>query len=156
MVGPNARRTSCDEPERKSAHRETVHRIANCLRHRFSIASFVLNFGCGSPVTATGVPLQTPHWSTHNCINRSSLSADKGRCQAHFLITTFCVAMPLAQIARRCSMQQVCNAIRTIEWMEVSVTVHYHARFRERSMREDGNLEEVSRKGAMAQRDAKN
>src|SRR3954470_554823 len=106
-------------PRRIGAHRETVHQIANCLRRHFSAASFVLGFGCGSPVTATGVPLQTPHWPTHICINRSSLSADKGPCQAHFLFTTFCVAKPLAQIARRCSMQQVCDAIGTIESMKV-------------------------------------
>ena len=126
---------------RTGAHRETVHRIANCLRRRFSIASFVLRSGCGLPVTATGVPLQTPHWSTHICINRSSLSADKGRCQAHFFFTTFCVARPLAKSARSCSTQQICDAIRTRESTKVSVVVHYHARFRERSMREDGNHE---------------
>lgn len=139
----------------KSAHRDTVHRIANCLRRRFSIASFVLRSGCGLPVTATGVPLQTPHWPTRICINRSSLSADKGPCQAHFLFTTFCVAMPLAKIARRCFMQQLCNAIRTIESMEVRVAVHYHARFRERSMKEDRSREDVSRKGAKPQREEK-
>jgi hypothetical protein len=119
---------------RMGAHRETVHRIANCLRRRFSMASFLLNLGCGSPITSTGVPLQTPHWPTHNCINRPSLSADKARCQAHFLLTTFCVAKPLAQIARQCSALQICDAIGTMESTKVSVAVHYHARFRERSM----------------------
>src|SRR4051812_25164160 len=125
MAGPNAR-ISCDEPRRIGAHRETVHRIANCLRRRFSIASFVLRSGCGLPITATGVPLQTPHRPTHVCISRSSLSADEGPCQAHFLFTTFCVVKALAQVARCCSTQEVCDGIRMIELMKVRVTVHYH------------------------------
>jgi len=37
----------------------------------------------------------------------------------------------------------------------VSVAIHYHARLRERSIREDTNFEDVSRKGAMPQREAK-
>ena len=137
---------------RTGAHRETVHRIANCLRRRFSMASFVLSLGCGLPITSTGVPLQTPHWPTRNCINRSSLSADKGRCQAHFFFTTFCVARPLAQIARQCSALHICDSIRVIESARVRVVVHYHTRFRERSIRWDGKYEEVSRKGAKSQR----
>jgi hypothetical protein len=44
-----------------SAHRETVNLTGHCLRRRFSNAKSVLRFGCGLPVTSTGVPLQTPH-----------------------------------------------------------------------------------------------
>ena len=120
------------------------HRIANCLRRRFSMASFVLSPGCGSPVTVTGVPLQTPHWSTRNCINRSSLSADKARCQAHFFITTFCVATPLAQTARQCSTLQMCDTIGATESTKVRVVVHYHTRFRERSMNAPSKSKQLS------------
>jgi hypothetical protein len=52
-------------------------------------------------------------------------------------------------------MQQVWDAIGTIESMKVSIAVHYHGRFRERSMKENRSAEDISRKGAKSPRDAK-
>src|SRR5213075_722762 len=48
-------------------------------------------------------------------------------------------------------MQHFCGALLTMKRANAIGVVHYHARFRERSMRYDGNHEEVSRKGAKAQ-----
>jgi hypothetical protein len=60
-------------------------------------------------------------------INRTLLSADKAGCQAHFFVTTFCSAKPLAKIVAKCS------ALRAEVDLDVPFT-HYRARISVRSM----------------------
>ena len=77
----------------------------SCLRRRVSVASLMPSSGCGQPVTTTGVALQTSTNVDTRSHQRTSLSADHTRCQAHFFITTFCIAVPLAEFVARCSAQ---------------------------------------------------
>lgn len=109
---------------RIGAHREATHPTKLCLRCHFSRASFVLSFGCGHSATTTEVPLQTPHQSTQICINSTSLSADRCRCQAHFFVTTFCVALALAEIDARCSAQHLRRCFR-VRAHEIGAASYY-------------------------------
>jgi hypothetical protein len=138
------------------AHREPVHRIANCLRRRFSIASFDSNFGCGSPVPATGVPLQTAH-------DRHAIASTARHCprinsgvKHIFSSQHFVYRDHLHKLRLGVPCNNFAPRFLTIKSQNAGGVVHYHARFRERSMNAWWKIEEVSRKGAKSRSEETN
>lgn len=59
--------------------------------------------------------------------------------------------MPLAKIVEHCSTLKIFDAHSQSNCVSTPRAVHYHARFRERSMKQAGVVIKISRKGAKAQ-----